>query len=125
MARLSNLKCFFDQLIAGTLNASDVRHSHNPDITKDKLSVITSMLETPESVTKIVKSVSREFTFFFGTDDWCVGVTEPTESINRIDPDIPVFFPRSLRKGPIGSKSVKKEDADAVPITGFRIIPPR
>lgn len=120
---------FFDDLADGSISPRDVRHHHAPGITADKKSVLSAMLRTPSSLDEdghqggIVDSQSDDYKYFFGTDEWCVGIIESEES--RVDPDVPVFFPRTLRKGPITGAAIKRKDTGLRVVTNSRIIPPR
>lgn len=114
---------FFDALISGRTNGLNIRHAHNRGVTEDKLSVLPLMLLTPGSVESIAESASRDYRYFFGTNEWCVGVTL-TEEL-PVDPDSDVYAPRTVRNVSISSRSIKQAGTTLYPLTGARIVPPR
>lgn len=93
-------------------------------ITKDKLSVLLPlMLRTPESVESVADSASKDYRYFFGANQWCVGVTLTDK--HPLDPDSDIYAPRTVRNVSISSKSVQQAGTDLYPLTGARVIPPR
>lgn len=122
-ARPVKSEVFFDSLISGKYKELGIRHAHNKGITKDKMSVLPLMLQTPESVEHIADSVSKDYRYFFGSDDWCVGVTLTDEQ--PVDPDADVYAPRTVRNVSISSRSIQQAGTMLYPLTGSRIIPPR
>ncbi|MBW3090421.1 PBECR4 domain-containing protein [Bifidobacterium miconisargentati] len=114
---------FFDMLVSDGMQGLTVRHAHNRGITEDKLSVLPLMLRTPESVESVADSASRDYRYFFGSDEWCVGVTLTEE--RPVDPDADVYAPRTVRNVSISSRSIRLAGTTLYPLTGARIIPPR
>lgn len=115
---------FFDALLTGATRELDIRHAHNPGITNDKLSALPLMLAMPDSVESIAESASRDYDWFFGSDEWCVGVTLAAQE-PRMDLDTGVYAPRTVRSISISSRSIRKPGTPLHPLTGSRIIPPR
>ncbi|WP_181162567.1 MULTISPECIES: PBECR4 domain-containing protein [unclassified Bifidobacterium] len=115
---------FFDALISGHTEELNIRHAHNRGITEDKLSVLPSMLRTPSSVDSVAISSSKDYAYFFGSNEWCVGVTFD-DNTSRIDPDTEVYAPRTVRNVSISSRSIKQAGTDIYLLTGSRVIPPR
>lgn len=114
---------FFDAVLSGKTKELNIRHAHNPGITKDKITALPLMLRAPESVESLVESQSHDYDYFFGSTLWCVGVTLSEET--PIDPDTGTYAPRTVRNISITSRSITKTGTSPRPLTGWRIIPPR
>lgn len=122
-ARPIKSEVFFDSLLSGSLKELNICHAHNNGITEDKLSVLPLMLHTPESVESVADSASRDYRYFFGVSQWCVGVTLTDEQ--PLDPDSCIYAPRTVRNVSISSKSVRQVGTELYPLTGARVIPPK
>lgn len=122
---------FYDKLLHGQLHAADVEYTHNRGITLDKLSIIDSMLATPDpnDCYMLVNSSMHQCQYAFGTGTWCVGIGcghGPNGGSEPFDPDVPmVLMPVTLRKGPITGRAAMQTGTCPRRITDFRIIPHR
>ena len=121
--RVVKSEVFFDALLGGGMRELRPVHSHNAGITRDKMSVLPRLLESPDSIEGMVESVSRDYDFFFGSELWCAGITTSDEQ--PVDPDVGVYAPRTLRSINIMSRGVRAAGATLQRLDGWRIIPPR
>lgn len=114
---------FFDALIDGGIRELRPVHRHNVGITRDKLSALPRLLESPDGIEGMVESSSRDYDFFFGSELWCAGITASDEQ--QVDPDAGVYAARTLRNISIMSRSVRAVGSAFRQLDGCRIIPPR
>lgn len=62
--RVVKSEVFFDELIDGRTKELKPVHGHNVGITRDKLSVLPRLLESPDGIEGMVESASRDYDFF-------------------------------------------------------------
>lgn len=121
--RVVKSEVFFDALLDGRTKELKPVHGHNVGITRDKLSVLPRLLESPDGIEGMVESASRDYDFFFGSELWCAGITASDEQ--PVDPDAGVYAARTLRSISIMSRSVRVAGSVLRRLDGCRIIPPR
>lgn len=121
--RVVKSEVFFDALIDGRTKELKPVHGHNVGITRDTLSVLPRLLESPDGIEGMVESASRDYDFFFGSELWCAGITASDEQ--PVDPDAGVYAARTLRSISIMSRSVRAAGSVLRRLDGCRIIPPR
>ena len=121
--RVVKSEVFFDALLDGKTKELKPVHGHNVGITRDKLSVLPRLLESPDGIEGMVESASRDYDFFFGSELWCAGITASDEQ--PVDPDAGVYAARTLRSISIMSRSVRAAGSVLRRLDGCRIIPPR